>query len=157
MSASRDAGRLGLVFLLASIVLSAAGQLSMKAGMQELHGLAASHDFALSAAALAYFAPALEWTLAGLAAYGLSLLAWLAVLVRFPLSYAYPLLGISYVLVYAGATHWSRLMEPLTPLRTLGTLLILGGVALVSLGESREPLSEEAAEQAEQISSTRLD
>ncbi len=129
---------LGLAFLCASIVLSAAGQLSMKAGMQELHRLAGGHAFALTAAALAYFGPALAWTVGGLAAYGCSLLAWLAVLVRYPLSYAYPLLGISYVLVYAGATHWSRLMEHGTPLRTAGTLLILAGVGLVSTGERRK-------------------
>ncbi len=126
---------LGLALLAASIVLSAAGQLTMKAGMRELHALAAGHAFAPTAAALAYFAPALAWTAGGLAAYGVSLLAWLAVLVRYPLSYAYPLVGISYVLVYAGATHWSRIMEHGTPLRTFGTLLILAGVALVSTGE----------------------
>lgn len=134
---TRAARGLGLALLLASVVLSAAGQLAMKAGMQTLHRLGRTGELAPTAAALAHFAPAIEWTAAGLAAYALSLLAWLAVLVRYPLSYAYPLLGLSYVLVYAGATHWARLMEPATPLRTLGTLLILAGVALVSLGEKR--------------------
>ena len=75
--------------------------------------------------------------LGGLAAYGLSLIAWLAVLARYPLSYAYPLLGLSYVLVYAGATHWARLQETATPLRTAGTLLILLGAALVSRSGAR--------------------
>lgn len=136
MSASARLTGMGLVA--ASIVLSAAGQLGMKAGMQALHALGATPDLALfgtpdrALASLAPLRPALGWTFAGLGAYGLSLLAWLAVLARYPLSYAYPLLGISYVLVYLGATHWSRLMEPMTPMRTAGTLLILVGVALVS-------------------------
>jgi undecaprenyl phosphate-alpha-L-ara4N flippase subunit ArnF len=134
---------LGAALLAASIVLSAAGQLGMKAGMQSLHALQSSgtavdfdphSDLGLALSSLAPLRPALAWTLGGLAAYGFSLLAWLAVLVRYPLSYAYPLLGISYVLVYLGATHWDRLMEPMTPMRTAGTLLILAGVALVSLG-----------------------
>jgi undecaprenyl phosphate-alpha-L-ara4N flippase subunit ArnF len=136
---------LGAALLAASIVLSAAGQLGMKAGMQSLHALHSlgvivdfhlAPDFGLGS--LAPLRPAIAWTLGGLAAYGFSLLAWLAVLVRYPLSYAYPLLGISYVLVYLGATHWDRLMEPMTPMRTAGTLLILAGVALVSVGGTRK-------------------
>jgi undecaprenyl phosphate-alpha-L-ara4N flippase subunit ArnF len=130
----RSEHRLGLACLLVSIALSAAGQLGMKAGMRSLHALheLAKHDISATAAA----APVLAWTAGGLAAYGLSLLAWLAVLTRYPLSYAYPLLGISYVLVYAGATRW--LMEPATPLRTFGTVLILAGVALASKGDGRQ-------------------
>jgi len=62
---------------------------------------------------------------------------WLAVLVRYPLSYAYPLLGLAYVLVYAGATLWPRLAEPASLLRTGGTLLILAGVALVTVADRR--------------------
>jgi hypothetical protein len=77
------------------------------------------------------------WTLAGLASYAVSLAAWLIVLTRYPLSYAYPLLGVSYVLVYVGATQLPALLEPATPLRTLGTFLIIGGAALVSSSEER--------------------
>jgi undecaprenyl phosphate-alpha-L-ara4N flippase subunit ArnE len=81
---------------------------------------------------------AIFWTVVGLFAYGLSLLAWLAVLVRYRLSYAYPLLALSYVLVYVGATNWPQLAEHATPQRTAGTLLILVGVALVSLTGDRK-------------------
>jgi drug/metabolite transporter (DMT)-like permease len=127
---------LGAALLALSIVLSAAGQLGMKAGMLSLHALHSpgGGTIELDLASVALLRPALAWTLGGLAAYGCSLLAWLAVLVRYPLSYAYPLLGISYVLVYFGAAHWDRLGEPMTPMRTAGTLLILAGVALVSRG-----------------------
>ena len=127
---------LGRALLAGSIVLSAAGQLGMKAGMQELHALAA-RGLALTAASWSELAPAIEWTAAGLVAYGLSLVCWLAVLVRYPLSYAYPLLGLAYILVYIGATHWSRIAEPASALRTGGTLLILAGVALVTVAERR--------------------
>lgn len=128
-------GPLGPLLLGSSILLSAAGQLGMKAGMQALADSGA--QAAVHAATLAALAPAIEWTVAGLAAYGLSLVAWLAVLARYPLSYAYPLLGLSYVIVYVGATHWDRLHETATPLRTAGTLLILLGAALVSRSDTR--------------------
>ncbi len=133
MSATRI---VGLALLCASIVLSAAGQLAMKAGMIALHG---GHGGAIETA--------VWWTLGGLTAYGCSMLVWLGVLVRYPLSYAYPLLGLSYALVYVGATHWSVLMEPATPLRTAGTALIIAGVALVSAsGERKNSPSRPAAE-----------
>jgi hypothetical protein len=115
---------LGLACLAASIALSAVGQLGMKLGMESLQ--------AAGAPASASIWPAALWTAAGLASYAVSLAAWLVVLVRYPLSYAYPLLGLSYVLVYVGATQLPALLEPATPLRTLGTLLIVTGAALVS-------------------------
>ena len=127
---------LGRVLLAGSIVLSAAGQLGMKAGMQELHALA-TRGVALTSASLNELLPAITWTAGGLTAYGLSLVCWLAVLVRYPLSYAYPLVGLAYVLVYIGATHWPRLAEPASVLRTGGTLLILAGVVLVTIADRR--------------------
>jgi undecaprenyl phosphate-alpha-L-ara4N flippase subunit ArnF len=127
---------LGRALLAGSIVLSAAGQLGMKAGMQELHALAA-RGVALASASMNELAPAITWTGGGLLAYGMSLVCWLAVLVRYPLSYAYPLLGLAYVLVYVGATQWPRLAEPSSLLRTGGTLLILAGVALVTVADRR--------------------
>jgi undecaprenyl phosphate-alpha-L-ara4N flippase subunit ArnF len=130
MSASA-ARLLGWSLLAASIVLSAVGQLCMKVGMLELHT-----SFALSGDASSIFTQPVLWTAGGLFAYALSTLSWLAVLVRYPLSFAYPLLSLSYVLVYIGATQWSRLLEAATPMRTSGTLLILIGVAVVSMSES---------------------
>jgi undecaprenyl phosphate-alpha-L-ara4N flippase subunit ArnF len=123
--------------LSASIVLSALGQLGMKAGMQSLKLARAGGEIGWAAISTPPLRDAILLTAAGLAAYGLSLLAWLAVLVRYRLSYAYPLLALSYVLVYAGATQWPALAEVATPQRTIGTLLILAGVALASLTGGR--------------------
>ena len=117
-----------LAALAASIVLSAAGQLGMKLGMRELHVIGVQAAAADWGAAF----PAVWWTAVGLACYAASLLAWLLVLARYPLSYAYPLLGLSYVLVYLCATRWPVFGESATPFRTLGTLLVVAGVVLVS-------------------------
>ncbi len=121
----------GLLALGTSIVLSALGQLCMKAGMQKLHF---ATDDSLSVAAPTWEAlePAILWTTLGVSAYGLSLLSWLVVLARYPLSYAYPFLGLSYVLVYIGAAQWQALAEPVTLLKTLGTCFVIAGVALLS-------------------------
>jgi undecaprenyl phosphate-alpha-L-ara4N flippase subunit ArnF len=124
--------KFGLTFVLCAIVLSSIGQLAMKMGMQELSRVAVTQDLAPSFLTLVAARSAILWTMLGLSAYVTSLLVWLAVLVRFPLSYAYPLLSLTYVLVYLGATHWPALVEPMTTTRSIGTLLIIVGVALVS-------------------------
>lgn len=116
------------MLVLSSILLSAAGQLFMKIGMQALAGAGALPPSVGSALQT----PAVLWTGLGLLAYGASMLAWLGVLTRFALSYAYPLLSISYILVYVGAIYWPGIQEEPTPARTIGTLLIALGVGLVS-------------------------
>jgi undecaprenyl phosphate-alpha-L-ara4N flippase subunit ArnF len=115
-----------------SIVLTAVGQLSMKAGMHALADMSGPPTLPALMSA-----PVLLWTGAGLLCYGTSLLVWLAVLARYPLSLGYPLLSISYILVYIGATHWPGLMETATLERTAGTILIAIGVAFVSLSGRR--------------------
>lgn len=120
----------------ASILLSAAGQLGMKAGMRALadsaaHSPAATSNWIASGGLL--------WTGAGLLCYGLSMLAWLVALARYPLSQIYPLLGLSYVLVYLGATNWPYLAEVSSLGRGLGTLLIAAGVIFVCSGRERRP------------------
>jgi undecaprenyl phosphate-alpha-L-ara4N flippase subunit ArnF len=116
------------------VVLSAVGQLCMKAGMLELNRSLAAQRGVLD---LATLDTAAVWTATGLVSYGLSLGLWLVVLVRYPLSLAYPLLSLSYVCVYLGATFWPRLAETATLSRSLGTLAILLGVALVYADRSR--------------------
>ena len=130
---SAAAGRfLGLVLMSSSIVLSAVGQLFMKAGMQSLHAMGNALETPLFGDWANLLDGPIPWTVAGLTAYVCSLVAWLAVLVRYPLSIAYPMLSLSYVLVYIGATSWAQIGEDPTALRTAGTLLILAGVGLVS-------------------------
>lgn len=117
--------RIAWTLVAASIVLSAIGQLCMKVGMQAYADTAA-------------LVPAVFWAGFGLLSYAISMVVWLGVLTRLALSYAYPLLSVSYVLVYLGATHWSVIHESATPTRTVGTLLIALGVGLVSLTAARD-------------------
>ncbi len=92
---------------LVSVVLASVGQLFLKLGVGRL-------SLPL---------------LVGLALYGLSTLAWLFLLRSVPLSRAYPLLALNFVLV----PLLSRLFlgEKLGPDYVAGTLLLLGGLALI--------------------------
>ncbi len=70
-------------------------------------------------------------TLAGMAAYALELVLWLAVLSQADLSVAYPAAALAYV----GVLLASRLVlrERVTPRRWAGAAIITAGVALVCL------------------------
>lgn len=112
-------------FLSASIVLSAAAQLMLKAAMK------------IGSEGIGYFSlfsssDALLWLLLGLSCYGLSMISWLVLLAKWPLSLAYPMLSLSYVLVYLGAASWPLLHEELTPSRSIGLAIVVLGVVLVN-------------------------
>lgn len=66
----------------------------------------------------------------GLVLYGLGAVSWLAVLSRVPLSLAYPLLAIGYIVIPLLA--WLLFRESLSPLRWAGILVIALGVILVT-------------------------
>jgi undecaprenyl phosphate-alpha-L-ara4N flippase subunit ArnF len=110
----RNGTGVGIAALTICILASASAQLLLKTGV--------------SGSPVA----GLWWIVGGLAAYGVSLLAWLHVLARLPLSVAYPLLSISYVLVYIGAIASPLLAEELTPMRAIGVLLVACGAAVVT-------------------------
>ena len=67
----------------------------------------------------------------GLLGYALSMLCWFFALRRLPLSYAYPMLSISYALVYLLAAILPWFAQPATIFKTAGVMLIMFGVHLI--------------------------
>jgi|YNPNPStandDraft_1061719.scaffolds.fasta_scaffold04698_3 multidrug transporter EmrE-like cation transporter len=59
---------------------------------------------------------------------------WLVVISRIELSVAYPMLGLSYVVMVLAS--WPALQEPLNWQKVVGSLVICLGVALVAQGMS---------------------
>lgn len=68
----------------------------------------------------------------GMLCYALSVIVWQRALAELPLSIAYPLLGISYPLVYLCALLLPGFNETFSVARSLGILLTLVGVALLA-------------------------
>jgi len=112
------------LFLTASIVLSAMAQLFLKVAMNSMVG-----EFSLSSLLAT---DSIYWLLSGLLCYGLSMMSWLVLLAKWPLSLAYPMLSLSYVLVYLGACSWPLLHENFTETRSLGLVIVVAGVILVN-------------------------
>lgn len=89
------------------------------------------------------------WVVLGIATYGLGAVVWIVVLSRVQLSFAYPLLGLSYVLVVLSSALF--LHERVSPSRWLGVLLIVAGVALVGRTTQADAAAPGAPAQASSI------
>lgn len=117
--------------LVLSITLATTGQLLLKAGMD-----ATGVTVALEPRALLELVRTVlgSWRLLlGFAAFGSSSLFWLAALSRVPLSVAYPIVSLSYVLILGSS--WVLLGERPSAVTMLGALLVMSGVALIGIGQ----------------------
>ena len=116
------------VLILTGVGLNAAAQLLLKVASRPL---AHFSDFGLqtlrdSMAVLSTSGP--FW--AGMLCYGTSVCVWLAALSKAPVSTAYPMLSLGYIVVAAVSVLW--LGETLSPAKVAGIALIYAGVVLVS-------------------------
>ena len=108
-----------LTLILCAVAFSALGQLFLKSGAERQSGLSRS-EFLLAAARDAY-------VLSGLVAWIASTLCWLYVLRVVPLSRAYGLTSLTYVLVFLAGVY--ALGEQVRRVHVVGTVLIIIGVA----------------------------
>jgi drug/metabolite transporter (DMT)-like permease len=113
--------------LLIGVILNALAQLGLKAATQTT-GPLISPDGATWNRVLALMTVPQLWF--ALAAYGLSLVVWLVGLSRVPVSQAYPMLSMGYVLNIGLA--WWLLGEVPNVQRIVGTGVIVAGVVLVA-------------------------
>ena len=103
-------------FILVGVLLNAAAQLLLKAGTNAMPlGLRLALE---------------PHILGGLACYVVSVVVWVVALSRVPVSIAYPMLSIGYVVNAAAA--WYLLGEAVTPMRMLGIGIIVLGVFIVA-------------------------
>jgi len=119
----------GLRLAAGSILLVSFAQLAQKWGMANLPDW--SQWPTLVAQPLDH-AIALLFVAAGILAYLLSMLCWLGALVHLPLNRAYPLLGLSYGLVYVSGVVLPWYQEHFSWPGVAGVALIVLGVVLVN-------------------------
>ena len=112
--------------ILTGVLLNAAAQLLLKAGTNAVGRFAFTADALVPVAARLAFEPHI---VAGCACYAVSLVVWIMGLSRVPVSIAYPLLSLGYVINAAAA--WVLFGEALTVMRLAGIALIVAGVFLV--------------------------
>jgi len=116
-----------VLFALLCVLFTTAGQLMMKKGVSGLEALPASWADRVLFLAQTLFDP---WIFVGIACAFAAMLAWLAALSNAPISYIYPFMSISFLLVTIGGMVVFREHVPM--MRWGGLSLIILGVFLVS-------------------------
>jgi len=116
------------VLILSGVGLNAAAQLLLKLATRPLGHFTVFNADTLNLSVITLFKSVPFWT--GMVCYGASLCVWVAALAKAPVSTAYPMLSLGYVVVAAVSVAW--LGETLTASKILGIALICTGVVLVS-------------------------
>jgi multidrug transporter EmrE-like cation transporter len=114
-------------FILTGVLLNAAAQLLLKAGVNAVGAITLDRGTLL----LTALRVLTQWpVLAGLTLYVVSVGVWIVGLSRVDVSIAYPMLSLGYVVNALAA--WWLFGELIGPLRVAGILLILAGVFLIA-------------------------
>lgn len=113
---------LAISLILLSIFLGSVGQIVLKAGMEGVPQITSGAGMVQ-----AFKSP---WVLAGIACYVIATFAWLIVLQRVAISFAYPMISMNYIFVTLLARYVRH--EPVPSLRYLGLALILAGVMVIA-------------------------
>lgn len=113
--------------ILAGVLLNAAAQLLLKAGTNAVGHFEFHLDNVLPVGLKLAFQP---FIMGGMVCYAVSLVVWIMALSRVPVSIAYPMLSIGYVVNAFIAWQWFG--EPLAAQKLLGIGFIVVGVFLVA-------------------------
>jgi multidrug transporter EmrE-like cation transporter len=116
------------VLILTGVGLNAAAQLLLKVATRPLAHFSEFTTATLGSSLVILFKSLPFWT--GMVCYAASVCVWLAALSKAPVSTAYPMLSLGYVVVAAVSVTW--LGESMAPAKVLGIALICAGVILVS-------------------------
>lgn len=113
--------------VLAGVLLNAAAQLLLKAGTNRVGEFAFAMDNLVPVGAKIATSP---FILGGLACYVVSVVVWILALSRVPVSVAYPMLSIGYIVNAVAA--WMLFGESLGAQKLVGIGFIVVGVFLVA-------------------------
>jgi multidrug transporter EmrE-like cation transporter len=114
--------------ILTGVGLNAAAQLLLKVATRPLGHFTVFNVDTLNSSIFILFKSMPFW--AGMLCYAASVCVWLAALSKAPVSTAYPMLSLGYVVVAFASVLW--LGETMSPAKVLGIALICAGVVLVS-------------------------
>jgi multidrug transporter EmrE-like cation transporter len=116
------------LLILTGVGLNAAAQILLKLATRPMAHFSEFNVAILSSSIAILLRSMPFW--AGMLCYAASVCVWVAALSKAPVSTAYPMLSLGYVVVAVIAVLW--LGESLTPAKVLGIALICAGVVLVS-------------------------
>lgn len=127
LNVNMNLGSIGLILL--SVLLAGSGQLIFKAALNDIGELSISVDMFISLIT----SPLL---ILGLLVFGASAVFWLIALMKAELSFAYPFLGLTHIIVLLGGAVLFD--EKITWLRIVGFMFIITGLFVIARGEQEQ-------------------
>lgn len=115
------------LLLIVSVSFAVAGQLTLKTAMERVGRIGTAEVAAPLETISRVAKEPLLWI--GLTLFGISALFWLVVLSHVPLSVAYPVVGLSYVIIVAAARF--VLHEHVPMMRWAGVVIVGLGIAVI--------------------------
>jgi drug/metabolite transporter (DMT)-like permease len=112
------------LIVITAICFSVSGELLLKSGMNSVGVLSFSNLWPTLGKIFTH-----PRIIAGFGLFGIGAVIWLAAISRVPLSWAYPMLSIGYILILLFSAIILR--EQIAPLRWIGALVICVGIVLV--------------------------
>lgn len=119
-----------VVLILISISIAVGGQILLKIGMNRIGNIAINSMSSLGHLFLGVLKSPI--VLVGLFLYVISAAIWLVVISAVDLSFAYPFIGLTYVLILIVSKF--VLKENVNPIRWVGAAIITIGVVVISRG-----------------------
>jgi multidrug transporter EmrE-like cation transporter len=118
---------ISFLLIVSGVLLNAMAQLLMKAGTNAVGEV----EFSATTLLPTLWRLMTEWhVVTALGCYGASVVIWVVALTRVPVSVAYPMLSLGYVVNALAA--WWLLGESLNPTKVAGIAIILVGVGVMS-------------------------
>ena len=124
---------MSIALILFNVTLAAIGQIVLKFGTTKLGAVQQSPIMAWTSSLKSMFTN--PYIFAGMAIYAFSAITWIIILRRVPLSFAYPMISLSYVMVVIlTAVVPPPVRERIPMLAVPGLFLICLGVSLIGIG-----------------------
>ena len=114
--------------LLASILLGACGQITLKIAADRLVGISFSSDKAFASIVQVFSEPV---ALLGILFFVSSMFLWLQAIQHMELSRAYPTVALSYLIVFVASVFLFK--EAVTASKIAGLAMVLGGIILLHI------------------------
>ena len=114
-----------------SVLLTSVAQILFRSAMSQTDVTL----FEIMAIPTSLSTPAVAFLAIGALLYGTSMLLWMFALTRFPVSLAYPMLSLSYIMVYVAATSIPSMGEVGSMSKALGVGLVVVGVSIMSIDQ----------------------
>jgi drug/metabolite transporter (DMT)-like permease len=118
---------IGYLYILITLILTAYGQLILKWRLNSMGHFPEVYKEQLKFIGTTLLDP---YIISSFVAAFLASLTWIAALTKFQLSYAYPFMSLSFIIVLI--LSYFIFNEPLTASKIIGALLIVGGLIVAS-------------------------